>query len=104
MSRVTPALLSKVPALSTGKVENVAIATANTEQSHTFPVNTKTLLVQIRGTGVLKYAFDAGQSGIEYASLYPGAFYSESGIGVPNTTIYFQSPNAGLVLELVSWS
>lgn len=93
-----------VPKHTTGKVENAVCTLANTEYSHTFPANTKTFLVQARGNGTIKLSFDVGESGTVYHSIWPGAYYAMGFIVEPSTTIYFQSPVAGLVLELTSWS
>lgn len=89
--------------VTTGKVENATIAVANVEQSHTFPAYTKSFMLQARGNGKIKLSFDSGTSGTTYYTVYPGAYYCQGDIGSASTTIYFQSPNAGLVLELVSW-
>lgn len=93
-----------VPKHTFGKVENAVCTLANTEYSHTFPTDTKTFLVQARQNGTIKLTFDAGTSGTVYHSIWPGCFYSIGFIVAASTTIYFQSPTAGLVLELTSWS
>lgn len=86
------------------KIENISIAIADTEQSHSFPANTQQFLVRNRGSGTLKLASDLGQSGSVYYTLGAGDFYSSPDLSASIPTIYFQSPNAGLVLEMVSWS
>lgn len=91
-------------AVTTGLVENATIAVANVEQSHTFPTNTKTIQVKPRDNGKIKMAFDSGTSGTVYQTIWPGAVYCQDNIGAASTTIYFQSPTAGLVVELTSWS
>ncbi len=89
--------------VTTGKVQNVTIAAANTEQSHTFPAYTKAIQIKARGNGRILMAFDAGTSGTVYQTIWPGAVYTQENIGSASTTIYFQSPIAGLILELTSW-
>lgn len=84
-------------------VENVTIAIADTEQTHTFPADTKRFLIQSRGSKV-KLSFASGQSGTTYLTVHPYGFYSEDGIGAASLTVYLQSPAAGSVVELVSWS
>lgn len=90
-------------AVTTGTVENVTIALANIEQSHTFPANTKGFLIQTRGLGRLKLSFTSGASGTTYYTIWAGAYYSQNNINAASTTIYFQSPLAGSIVELVSW-
>lgn len=90
--------------VSLGKVENVSVAAPNVEQSHTFPANTKSFMVQARSPGKLKMSFTSGTSGSNYYTIFPGAFYRQDEIDSASTTIYFQSPIAGLVVELVSWA
>lgn len=87
----------------TGTVENVSIAVANTEQSHTFPAGSRSIQVKARGGSKLKMSFSPGTSGTTYQTIWPGAVYSQENIGATSTTIYFQSPVAGLVVEMTSW-
>lgn len=93
-----------VPKHTLGKVENAVCTLANTEYSHTFPASTKTFLVKARTGGTIKLSFDAGTTGTTYHTIDPWCFYSIGFIVAASTTIYFQSPTAGLVLELTSWS
>lgn len=90
--------------LTSPLVENVMVASANTEQSHAFPGYTKSITVKARGPSRVQVSFEAGMSGSEFFTIWPGAVYTQEGITSPLTTIYFQSPVAGLVLELISWS
>lgn len=89
--------------VSTGAVENVTISLADTEQSHSFPANTKCFMLKPRGTGKLKLSMSSGQSGTTYWTVPAGTYYSSPMLST-SPTIYFQSPTAGLVLELFSWS
>jgi hypothetical protein len=90
--------------VSTGLVENATISAADVEQSHTFPVNTKAIQVKPRDNGKIKMSFNSGTSGTTFQTIWPGSVYCQENIGAPTTTIYFQSPVAGLVVELTSWS
>lgn len=101
---LTGSVNTDVPKYTTGKIENVTCVAANTEYSHTFPAYTKAFLVQARQNGTIKLSFDAGTSGTDYHSIWAGCFYAVGYVVAPSTTIYFQSPTAGLVLELTSWS
>lgn len=89
--------------LTRGKIENVTIALANTEQSHTFPAYTKQFSIQARGSGKILMSYDVGTSGTVYRTIWAGTYSLVSEIGSAATTIYFQSPIAGLVVELESW-
>jgi hypothetical protein len=90
--------------VASGTVENVVIALADTEQSHTLPANTKSFLVQARGTGKVQMSFTALTTGTEFYTIWSGAFYSKDNINAASTTIYFRSPIAGLVVEFISWA
>lgn len=92
------------PTLTAPIVQNVTVAAANVEQSHTFPADTKTFLIQARGNGKLKLAYAPGTSGTSYLTLFPGTYHARDDINRASTTIYFQSPVAGLVVEMESWS
>ncbi len=89
--------------VTTGKVENATIAAADVEQSHTFPAYTKAIQIKARGNGKIKMSFDSGTSGTVYQTIWPGSVYTQENIGSASTTVYFQSPVAGLVVELTSW-
>lgn len=91
--------------LSTGKTKKVVVITANTEQSYTFPAGTKLFFLKARTTGKLLLAFDVnGTTAGDYVTVFPGGFYKSPEFDKPSYTIYFQSPVAGLELELESWS
>lgn len=92
------------PSLLTPTVENVTIAASNVEQSYALPANTKSFMVQTRGQGKLLYAYSAGTSGTTYVTLNPHCFRFQSDISSPAITLYFQSPLAGLVVEIESWA
>lgn len=90
--------------LTTPTVENVTVTLANTEQAYSFPAYTRSITVKARGPAKAQLAFEPGSTGTEFFTLWPGAVYTQEGISAPLTTIYFQSPVAGLVLEMISWS
>lgn len=86
-------------------MENVTLITANTETPHTLPTSTRTFKVRPRGAATLKLAYDLGTSGTVYWTITPGAW-----TGVDNVnpalplTLYLQSPTAGAIAEIESWS
>jgi hypothetical protein len=104
VSGSTEVTSTSAPNVSTGIVENVPVALANTEQAHTLPANTKQFLVKTRGIGHLKLAYSLGTSGTVYLTIDPGSAYQSPQFSAVSKTIYFQSPLAGLVLEIESWS
>lgn len=98
-----PPATSDPTVVFTGTVENVSVIQADTEQSHTFPAGSKAIQVKARGPSKVKMSFSPGTSGSVYQTIWPGSAYFQENIGAASTTIYFQSPVAGLVVELTSW-
>lgn len=86
----------------TPTIENLVLTTANVE--HVFPLNkgVKKLLLQCRNGGDLKIAFQQGESGTKFFTLHGFNTYYEDLITGP-FTIAMQSPNAGTVVEIVTW-
>jgi len=92
-------------AADTPSISNIAIPTANTEQSFAFPNDTKKISFKLRGNGKLKYAYTSGQSGTNFITAYPGNTVTITDILLTaGLTIYFQSTKSGEVLEILSWS
>lgn len=92
------------PSIDDGVIENATIAAANVEQSHTFPAGTVQFLVKARGSGKIKLAHTLGTSGSTYLTIHPGSVYTSPEFKPDAKTIYFQSPVAGLVIEMESWA
>lgn len=92
------------PSITAGVVENMTIAAANVEQSHTFPAGTVKFLLKPRGSGKIKLAHTSGNSGTSYLTIHPGSVYSSPEFRPDAYTIYFQSPVAGLEIEAESWA
>ena len=85
-------------------IANIVIAAANTEQSYSMPASTKRYLIKPRGNGSIKLAHVSGQSGTNYLTIWPGAVYDTWEIKADTYSVYFQSPVAGLVVEIESWA
>lgn len=96
--------LGTTSTLAVPTIANVAIASADTEQSHSFPAGTKRFFVKPRGAGKIKLSHIATQSGSNYITIWPGAVYDSNEVAASPYTIYFQSPIAGLVVEMESWA
>jgi len=67
-------------------------------------VNTKRFTIKNRTNGLIKLSYAVAQSGISYFSMEPGTTYDETEIGAANLTLYFQSPAANQILEILSWT
>lgn len=86
-------------------VANVSIPIANTEVSYALPSSTKFFKIQNRSNGLMKLAYSVGTSGTTYWTLFPGQQYCENNIASSaSLTLYFQSPQAAQLLEVISWS
>jgi hypothetical protein len=81
----------------------ITSATPSTESNFTL-VTVKRFCLVNRGTAVIQYAYALGDSGTNYATIYPGAANEEVNIDDQTITIYVQSPSASQRLEVVSWS
>lgn len=81
---------------------NVSIAVADTEQSLVLPTDITGYMIKTRGAGVLKLSHVSGESGTNY-TLIPGRANFTDDHRYQNLTIYFQSPTAGEVVEVVAW-
>lgn len=77
--------------ISIPATETVVIALANTEQSYTFPANTKQFRIFNDGKYLAKVSYQATESGTNYYPVYPGDEYKVYGISAPSITIYVQS-------------
>lgn len=82
---------------------NKTCVAAATEYSQALPANTKKLTVKARG-GAAQVCYTSGQSGTTYIYLADGQAMSEDLLYLNGVTLYFQSPTAGAVVEIVAWS
>ena len=89
--------------VTTPTITNTTMAAANTEQAIALPANTARFRICVRNNAVLKLAFTATESGTNYITIWPGAYYIENQIDRVSTTLYIQSSKAGEVVEIVSW-
>lgn len=86
----------------TKKVFNEVIASANTEQSLVMPTKIVGYLIRTRGSGRLKLTHTSGESGTKYMEVPPRANHYDDH-HFESLTIYFQSPSAGDVIEVITW-
>ena len=77
---------------------------ADTEYSQALPADTRKALIRVRSGGYdVKLAYVSGESGTNYITIPAGATKVIEGVFLLNTTLYFQCPGAGEVLEIESW-
>ena len=88
---------------TTVTIFNTTATLANTEYSQALPANTKEFLMKVRGSAALKVAFISGDSGTLYVTINKGAVLTVTQF-FSSQTIYFQSPVAGSVVEIVAFS
>lgn len=89
--------------VSTPTIQNVTITTADTEQSIALPSSTERFRLCVRGSSKLQLAYTSGQSGTNYITIWPGAFYEESNLDISSLTLYVQASQTGEVVEIISW-
>lgn len=85
-------------------IANIAVGVPNFEISYALPADTKKFLIKARGNSKLHLSFLLGGSGVTYLTIPMGGVFSETDIGTPLLTLYFQSSKAPEVVEVLSWS
>jgi hypothetical protein len=105
MSNLTSTIrpLAQVEAASTATIYNVVVATANNEVSQALSPSTKSFTIKVRGTSSLKLAFASGQSGTNYVTISAGSAFTQDGLDFDGT-LYFQTPKAAQLVEILEWS
>jgi hypothetical protein len=86
-------------------ITNLTLVAANFEYSHSFPLNTRKFQIKPRSSSaVIKLAFTSGESGTSYITVPPGGYWEDL-VGLTSVrTLYIQSPTAGTIAEILSWS
>lgn len=103
---VLEAIQNLDPAASPVKTKtyfNEIITTADTEQSLVLPALICGYFIRTRGKSILKLSHTLGESGTLYQEIPMNSAYTDSH-SFANLTLYFQSPNAGEVVEIITWS
>jgi len=84
---------------------NVAMTLANTEYSQLLPDNTRKLDIKLRATGtMMKVAFVSTESATNYMTVAYGASLHLENVDLTGVTIYFQSPTASQVAEILCFT
>lgn len=86
---------------TTNILYNITCTVAGTEYSRSMGECRK-FLIKPRG-GQLKVCFNNGESGTNYILLNDGQAYSEDLIHTSALNLYFQSPTAGTIVEILRW-
>ena len=98
--------MQKQPARSP-KIYNVSMPLAATEYNFKIPQGTVLMAIKLRdATQPLQYSYEAGESGTTYRTIAAGTDYYEPSAGnvvFDDQTIYFQSPAASMVAEIICW-
>jgi hypothetical protein len=91
--------------LVTGTVQNVTLTAAGTEYSVAMPANTTSFTIKSRTAADFKMAVVSGSSATSYITVKSGEAYYEASFPTQPvvTRLYFQSANAGQVIEVISW-
>jgi len=87
----------------TKTIFNEIIAVADTEQSIVLPTSICGYFIRTRGKGTLKISHNSGESGTLYQEIPSNASFTDNN-AYSNLTLYFQSPNVGEVVEVVTWT
>ncbi len=95
--------VSVTPSSTGCQIFNVSLPLANAEYSQALPSNTKGFELRVRELENLKISFAPGDSGTTYWSVRAGTVYTNDNF-FTSQTIYFQSPTAGVTLELVAYT
>lgn len=93
---------SSVVSVNTQTIYNEAIASANTEQSLALPASIIGYMIKSRGAGEIKLSHVATESGTNFITIN-GNFSYVNKHTYSNLTLYFQSPTAGEIVEVVVW-
>ena len=87
---------------------NVTLTLADTEYSQALPANCRGFEFQARTEAILRFAFVTGKVAgptAPYITLKAGDYYVSPPINqaAAPSTLYFASPTAGTVVELIAW-
>lgn len=88
------------------KIVNIQLTNAGQEYNYTLPDQTKAILIKTRSAGYdLQLAYIANKSGSEYMTIpagSPGKWIE--GTWLNGLTLYFQTAQAGEIVELEIWT
>ena len=103
MSFIASSVVSNVSTqTSIKKIFNETISLADTEQSLVLPSDITGYLIKSRSQALLKLTHVSGESGTKYLTIPKGAVHCDTN-NYSGLTLYFQSPTAGAIVEIVTW-
>lgn len=86
---------------------NITLTDADTQYSQLLPSGTKELRFRCRTSDDVRFAFEDGKVAgptAPYFSLPAGTDYASDENDLTETTIYFASSQAGVIIELEVWT
>lgn len=89
---------------TTPTIYNKTLTSANKEYEQALPSKTKKFTVQCRTAYDVKLAFTDGESGTTYVTIKANTNYYEDNVLASNVTLYMQSTQAGVVMEIIPWT
>lgn len=87
-------------------IYNVTMTNADTEYSQALPQGTKKFLVHTRDESAFRLAFVTGKVATPtapYLTILANTSYYEDHVKLVGNTLYFASPDAGKIIEIVCW-
>lgn len=100
IASTSAARISITPSDTNTSIYNVTITNANTEQSQALPSNTKQFLIRSRSNSNLRLAYASGETTSQWLSIPGGSCYKDENY-YTSQTLYFQSDQAGDIVEIV---
>lgn len=89
---------------TTPLITNLSLPTANNEESHSLSSSLKQLQINSRNNGVLKIAFNSGESGMTYITIPSRTTFFINDLSFSGVTLYIQSSINGDVAEILELS
>jgi len=85
-------------------VATVSLASANTEGSYEIPQGTTEFWIKLRAIGFnLQVAMVEGDSGTTYFTIRSGETHKEKNVKASKLELFFQSPEANMTVEILSY-
>jgi hypothetical protein len=87
-------------------ITNIPVPLAATEQSFTFPLNTRKFLMKVRGGyATVRLSYVAGETATNWLTMDVGCEYTEeNGTNYGGKTVYFRLDKPSKVMEILTWA
>ena len=97
--------LEGIKTSDTFTVINKTLTNANTQYSQVLGNNVKQFFIKARSQSAsVKFCFTTGETATTYVTLPANGYWSPDGLELNDITIYAESPQAGTVLEIITYS